>query len=399
MQNSLSTSSESQKFSLSEKKQFISCFSTFAINGAVALSVGALLPYILDTYGFAYALAGLLVSLHSIGNLVSSFLAGVLPLWLGRRKSMLVFSSMIIISFVLLVFVENYFAIALAFLMTGLGRGAVSNFNNAVISEIAPDKAWALNTLHATFAIGAFLAPIGVLLFTSNNALGWKAMCVFMAFAGVAELLIYALMPLTTDKIAKTKNANQSFAFFNSTSFWLCTGTLFFYLCAEQGVIGWMVTYFKESGLMSANYAQSMASVLWILILLGRLSVAWLSQKFKRTTLLAFMAVGFIGFFMVVLLGRTLPIITIGIAGFGFSIAGIYPTTVSLSGKTIKEFPLSWSVMLTIAGLGAILMPMIIGTVADIAGIYAGISSIVVAIVLAVIFIVVNILYSRKNLE
>lgn len=394
-----SQSPASTPLSSAEKRQFAACCATFSINGAVALSVGALLPYVRDAYGLAYVFAGLLVSLHSVGNLVSSFLAGVLPLWLGRKGSMMLFSSMVVIAFVLMVLANNPVLLALAFFLTGLGRGAVSNFNNTIISEIAPGKAWALNAMHASFAVGAFLAPMGVLLFTGSAALGWQAMCWFMAAAGLAELLVYTAMPLQKNRVERVSGADKNLGFLRKTSFWLGTGTLFFYLCAEQGVIGWMVTYFRDSGLMSPAYAQGMASVLWLLILAGRLTVAWLSRRVKRSTLLGYMAVGFLCFFIVVLFGRTLPVITLGIAGFGFSIAGIYPTTVALSGKTIAQYPFAWSVMLTTASFGSILMPMIIGTVADAVSIYAGISTIVVAIVMAVAFITATIVYARRNTD
>lgn len=391
-----SSPQSAQTLSGTEKKQFAACFSTFVVNGAIALSIGGLLPYIRDTYGLAYAFAGLLVSLHSVGNLISSFVAGLLPLVLGRRKSIVCFISMVVIAYLLLANTKSPAFLALAFLMTGLGRGAVSNFNNTIISEIAPGKAWAMNTLHAMFAIGAFSAPLAILLFTGNPALGWRAMCWFMAVCCGVELLIYCCMPLPKDRVERAASGVKNFEFLKKPSFLLGTGTLFFYLCAEQGVIGWMVTYFKDTGLMSAGYAQGMASVLWVLILAGRLTAAALSRTVRRSTLLAGMGVGFLAFFLVVLLGRSLPVITLGIAGFGFSMAGIYPTVVALSGKTIKTYPLAWSFMLTIASFGSILMPSVIGAIADNLGLFAGISSIVVALVLAVCLITATVLYCRR---
>ncbi|MEG1153726.1 MAG: MFS transporter, partial [Ruthenibacterium sp.] len=379
----------------STKKQFAACYSTFFINGALALSIGALLPYIRDSYGLDYAFAGLLVSLHSVGNLISSFLAGVLPLWLGRRKSMLVFSFCFMLSFMMMTWGATPALLIAAYLMSGLARGAVSNFNNSVINEIAPGKAIALNILHAMFAIGAFLAPFIVLLCTSDNAENWRVMCYLMAGMGVVEFIIYALMPIPHDEVVKAEKASSNGAFLREKQFWICTGTLFFYLCAEQGVIGWMVTYFKDSGLMSAGYAQMMASILWILILVGRLTAGWLSLHISKSRLLVLMGLGFVLFFGVVMLGRSLPLITFGIAGFGFSMAGIYPTTVSLSGDTIKAYPLAWSTMLTLAGFGAILMPSVIGTVANTAGIYAGMLTITVAVALTLCFIFANFMLHR----
>ncbi len=66
--------------------------------------------------------------------------------------------------------------------------------------------------------------------------------------------------------------------------------------------------------------------------------------------------------------------------GFGFSMAGIYATTVSFAGEIIKKYNLAWSFTLTIASLGSIIMPAIIGLIADNYGISLGISSIAVAL-------------------
>lgn len=389
---------QTQTFTSVEKKQFSVSFFAFFCNGALALSVGALLPFLRDTYGLDYAFAGLLVSLHSVGNLVSSFAAGLLPLWVGRKKSIVLFSAFYACAFLLITLNPNNFVLAAAFVMSGLARGAVSNFNNILINEIAPGKAWAMNTLHAMFAIGAFLAPLAVLVCTAGNPGGWRTMCYIMIGLGVLELIGFAGMPLANDRVVRAeKSAAKGATFLREKQFWICTGTLFFYLCAEQGVIGWMVTYFKDSGLMSAGYAQVMASVLWILILAGRLSAAYLSTKINKARLLGLMGLGFIAFFVVVLLGRSLPVITLGIAGFGFSMAGIYPTTVSLSGSTIKAYPLAWSTMLTAAGFGAILMPSIIGAVAEKAGIYAGMCTVVIAVLITCGFILANLRMHRND--
>ena len=79
--------------------------------------------------------------------------------------------------------------------------------------------------------------------------------------------------------------------------------------------------------------------------------------------------------------------IIIGIIGFGFSMAGIYPTTVSFSGKLIQDFPLAWSFILTLASLGSILMPSAIGRIAEKAGIAAGMSSVAAVVVIDLVCI------------
>lgn len=108
------------------------------------------------------------------------------------------------------------------------------------------------------------------------------------------------------------------------------------------------------------------------MILAGRLTTVYLSDKVRKGTLL-------------------------GIMGFGYSMAGIYPSAVSFAGHLNRRYNMSWSFMLTLASLGSILMPTIIGKIADTAGIVYGMSSIVVVIIIDMVFIAMLTAYMRKN--
>jgi fucose permease len=375
-----------------------SSYIIFLINGMLALSIGSMLPFIRDARGLEYDFCGIIVSLHSVGNLMSSFLAGALAIKLGRKKSILFFNAFMAISYLLIIATDNNFCLALAFLLTGMARGATSNFCNATINSIAPGKVAASSGLHAMFSVGAFLFPILLTLLTAANADNWILACVFMLFMSVLSWILYATMPVDESIVKKGEEAKEnSYGFFKEPMFLLCTGTLFFYLCVEQGVIGWMVTYFKDTGLIAGTLSQITASVLWIMILAGRLTTVYLSDKVRKGTLLRIMAVGLVSFFILLLFARTTLWIMIGIMGFGYSMAGIYPSAVSFAGHLNRRYNMSWSFMLTLASMGSILMPTIIGKIADTAGIIYGMSSIVVVIVIDMIFIGMLTTYMRKN--
>ena len=399
-----------------KKQQFIFSYITFMLNGMLALSIGSLLPFIRDARGLEYAFCGLLVSLHSVGNLLSSFFAGVLAVKIGRKWSILFFNAFYAISYLLILSGGGPVCLVLAFLLTGLARGATSNFCNATINNLAPGQAWILNGLHAMFSIGAFLFPILLTVMTAGSAGRWWQACGFMVDMGLLSWILYGCMPVDEGGQKKEKrekknraiersgcayskenHGKSTMSFFREPMFLLCTATLFFYLCVEQGVIGWLVTYFKDTVLLSASLSQITASVQWIMILAGRLTTAWLSTKVDKTKLLRVMGVGLILFFIVLITGRTTPQIVIGIMGFGYSMAGIYPTTVSFAGKLIQKYPLSWSYMLTVASLGSILMPSVIGRIAESAGIFYGMSSIVVVIIIDMALIVGLTAYMKKK--
>ena len=57
---------------------------------------------------------------------------------------------------------------------------------------------------------------------------------------------------------------------------------------------------------------------------------------------------------------------------------------------------MAWSYILTFASLGSILMPSIIGKIAETAGIYYGMSSIVAVVMIDLVFIIVLYRYIRK---
>jgi len=73
-----------------ENKLIAGTMFAFMVSGATSLALGSLIPFLRSTYNLSYEIAGMLVSLQSVGNLVSVGLMGFLPVFLGRRKSVLV---------------------------------------------------------------------------------------------------------------------------------------------------------------------------------------------------------------------------------------------------------------------------------------------------------------------
>lgn len=380
-----------------EKKRLGYTYLAFMLNGILALSIGSLLPFIREARELNYVFAGLLVSLHSVGNLISSFAAGAAAAAIGRKKSILLFNACYALSYLLILGGTSQAALAAAFLMTGLARGASSNFGNTEINSLAPGRAGFLNGLHAMFSIGAFLFPIFLTLLTRTDASRWIYACYFMVAMGVLSWILYFLVPVDTKEQVKKEKKSSNFGFFKEPLFYLCTATLFFYLCAEQGVIGWLITYFVDTGLLSDALSQLMASVLWIMMLAGRLSTAWASGRVRKERLLPVMGIGIVAFFFWLLLSRNTVLIVIGIMGFGYSMAGIYPTTVSFCGALLQKYAMAWSFILTIASMGSILMPSVIGRIAERAGIAYGMSSVVVVVLLDLALIVALSRYVRRE--
>ena len=70
------------------------CFFAFFCNGALTLTMGSAIPDLKATYGLNDTISGLFLSAHSAGNLVAGFVSGLVPLYLGQRRSIMLLSAL-----------------------------------------------------------------------------------------------------------------------------------------------------------------------------------------------------------------------------------------------------------------------------------------------------------------
>lgn len=383
----MATDSFYSRLNQNEKYVLNVAYYVFAVNGLYGMIMGSLLPYISSQYNLSDTVSGSLLSSHYIGNLLASYVAGILPLYLGRKRSIMFLGSFVTIGFLMMIFTGNPLLLILAFFFTGISRGSISNFNNQIVNEVSNSSTGALSFLHSIFAIGALAAPYLVIassrLIGQDN--GWRlAAAVIVILTGISVLL-YARMKITDKKTAKSKGG--SYNFLKLKSFWICAGLLFFYLCGESTINGWLVKYFVDTDILTIGYSQFLASLLWVGMFLGRLAVARYGDRFPRVPMLYLFTLATTLFFVMLMASRDQTMITIAIGGLGLSMAGIYPTTMAATGTTIKDYPMAMGVLLVLGGVGSIVMPIITGAVSDAFGIFYGMGAIGVALFLMILFV------------
>lgn len=381
---------------LSPDNQYIVkiAYYAFAVNGLFGMIMGSLLPYISDAYNLSDTVSGSLLSSHYIGNLLASFIAGVLPLYMGRKRAIVFLTSFVTAGFLLMIFTGNPFLLLLSFFFTGLTRGSISNFNNSIINEVSNSSPAAMSFLHSIFAIGALLAPylvMGSVKLAGEN--GWRLAGSVIVALTALSVYFFSQMKLKDGPVQQKKKV-ASYHFMKEKEFWILSGILFFYLCGESTINGWLVKYFVDSGILTIGYSQFLASLLWIGMLVGRLTVASQGQRYSRTNQLYLFAFTTTLLFIVLLSSRNSLVITFAILGLGLSMAGIYPTTIAATGGFIKDYPMAMGVILVLGNIGSIVMPTITGALSDRFGIFYGMAAIAVALVLMILCVF---LYQRDQ--
>lgn len=380
-----------------QKRIINACFYAFFINGITSLIIGAILPYLLADFQIGYDKGGMLISFQSIGNLLASFLGGIISVYIGRRNAIVALSLMTALGFSGMVIFKSPAILILPFFLTGIGRGSVSNLSNTIVNDVSDGNPKDLNILHTFFAVGAFMAPF-VSSWLLNNGFSWRFVLGLVATLAALMTLNFATSNIDNTRAERERKEDRkksSLDFLKNVDFYLSSGILFFYVGVEYAVNNWIVTYLKDSGIMSTSMAQKILSMLWIIIIFGRLFVAYISKKVDKRSILLLSSIGAMVFFLLFLLSSSTWAIAICILGLGFCLSGIYPTTISNAGSVLKGSSLAMGTILGIAGLGGIIMPYVTGVVAENYGIKGGMTAIGVAAVLLFIFTLVNRLRAR----
>lgn len=367
----------------------------FLTSGMMSTLIGALLPFMKAEYQMSYMLSGAVISAHQIGNFAALLIAGYLPYLIGRKNSTLTLSLGIVIGFLLMTLSGNPLLLLLAFAFTGIGRGTMSNITNVVMSEIAENKTASLNLLHASFAVGAFLAPFLAILTTSVFGVYWRVSAWVLVLFELTVLFFLSRSSLSGKP--KTKQNDEGRAFMRSGRYWLNTFILFFYLCGEASVIGWLVTYFNDTGRLSPALALTTSSALWVFILVGRLICATLSMKINKNVLLVILGALQIVFFLMMISVEHIALIYLSLFGFGLAMSGTYPTTLSTMDRKFNSSTIATGTCIATATVGAITMPIIVGSVAQAVGIAGGLATISLSILCMFTLILVKFFLEKKD--
>lgn len=394
----------------SRRTLLYACFYAFFCNGMIALTQGSMLPDMKAAYGLSDTAGGLMLSAHSIGNLAAGFLSGVVGVYLGRKRTVIMLSSLAFIGMLLIAVQGVPGLLFFAFILTGVGRGSVSNFNNGTVNAITGGSAAASNLLHAVFAVGAIFSPMAFLLL--RNAINWQAGVLLVVVCGAISVANLTRVTVPDDRPAKkTGGRSGGFGFLKEPAFLVLAGMMLFYLCSEYAINGWLVSYIQHKDALLQNfgvtgealdravraYSQTMATLLWAVILVGRLTSAWLSQRIAPKKLMLIASALEAGCFAGLLFSSTIPAVTLCVAGLGFFMSGICPMIYADAAVYTNAYPMATGILLSFGSAGGIAMPTVVGALADAHGFNGGMTAILVAIALLVVFAALNVLLGGRR--
>lgn len=370
---------------------------TFCFSGICAISSGIIVSLLQEKYGFSYAMTGTLLSFMSVGNMAAAFLAGMLPARIGLRRTVLIMTTGYFLGYVLTTLTGAIGLLAAAFIMIGLAKGCALNADSVLVGNHSENRAQAMQIMHSCYACGALLCPF---LISWLSGVSVDAPMIGIGGIGIVLWIVYLAgrlpgktLPTTTPAADKdgtpaeagtaqeSADAGESsageemdgsnrFAFLRSVTFWLLVALVFCQNAAETSVTGWLVTYYKNQEILTGSLAGYTMTVMWGATLIARLLIAFVIPIHNTYKAMALMgAACTVMYAILVFMDTPIPAIT-ALFLFSFSMAGVNPMATSSAGKALTSEGMG--ILLPIGGIGAIVFPLIIGFVADYAGLQAG---------------------------
>ena len=343
-------------------------FITFFLSGICTISAGIIISILQEKYSLTYSTTGSLLSFMSAGSMSDSFLSGILPRKLGVRKTVLILTAGYFIGYLLTAFIGLPGVLIAAFLMIGMAKGCALNRCTVLVGNNSADRPRGLQIMHACYAMGALLCPF---LITALSSVDLIMPMLGVALCGLVfwGVYVYARLPRKQTEKEKTA-APSSHGFLRSPLFWLLAALLFCQNGAETSVTGWLVTYYRNQNILSGALSSYTMTIMWGATLIARLLIAFvvpIKNQFKALFLMGVCCT--VLYAILVPIHASLPAIMMLFA-FAFAMAGVNPMSTACLGKQISQE--SMAVLLPLGSAGAILMPLIIGLVADHAGLQAG---------------------------
>ena len=131
----------------------------------------------------------------------------LIPLLIGIKSSLMLLNLLPIIGFFLVLITGNPFILIFAFLLTGLRRFSISNYDNQPVITLSGGNSSPLNALHGFFAIGAVTAPLIALACTRFGAIGWR-IAVYVILA-LLLLSVFTSAFMKMDSVTYSREENE----------------------------------------------------------------------------------------------------------------------------------------------------------------------------------------------
>jgi fucose permease len=378
----------------------LSYFLAFVTLGMASASLGPALPYLAENTGSLLSRISILFISNRIGSILGSLVGGHLY---DSKPGNIVMAIMLLLIALGLIFIPlaaSLYLLLAVILAVGFARGAVDVGGNVLIVWTHQQKhsqqrlPSLMNALHLSYGVGAFLVPLIIALAVQKTGtITWGFWLLTLLVLPNCLWLFRLPSPESRPSATEKSTINGGYLFPA-----LITAFLFLCIAAEAAFGGWIYTYSLVKGLANRISAAYLTSAYWGGLTVGRLIFTLLAVKLKpRIILLLSLGGSLLSISSLLIWSDSAAVTWTGSIGFGFFLASIFPSTITLASRTMKLTGKVTGVFLVGASSGAMLLPWLIGQLFEPVGPWVTIVLILASIVLAFFILAAIILLQRRS--
>ena len=348
---------------------WIACFSFIAIGiQGSALNVAWL--YMQDSFGKSLDAIGIVLLAGTVGGLAVSFLSGHILRFLSIGWVCLVATCFEVIALVIISITPHWAIFVAAALILGLGRSGINVAMNTFVAEHY--SAGRMNLLHAIYGIGATAGPLLVTFIVVNLASDWQ---LAYGMITIIQVIVAGLFILTLKHWSLDEKEHDSQQIVRATylatlkllPMWAGLALLSCHVGFQMSMGQLMNNLLVEGRSVDAGLAGLWISLFWGFLTVGRMIFAALTDRFGAPTILRYCTLGSILGVIAIWLNLTTSLSFAGLALVGFSLAPVFPSSVSRTPALVGKAhsPNAIGFQMAGAGLGGALIPGLVAYIAD----------------------------------
>lgn len=356
---------------LNFKHTIVSCFIGYIVQAIVCNFAPLLFVTFSSEFNISLSKITVLVTVTFVVQILVDLIAAKYVDKIGYRQSLVLAHVLSAAGFVMMGVLPDLFdpfsALLLSVTVYSIGSGLLEVLISPVVESCpTKNKKGMMSLLHSFYCWGS----VAVILLTTAffAAFGrdnWRILSMLWAVLPVVNCVLLFFVPINhpveeDEKIPVSEMAKNKF-FFLLILLMVAAGA------SEQAMSQWAST-FAETGLHVSKSVGDLAGPCMFAVLMGsaRLLYSFISEKVNLVKYMSFCGVLCIAAYLMASLSSNAVVSLIGCGLCGFSVGVLWPGTISIAAKHLKNGGTALFALLALAGdLGCTVGPTAIGLISD----------------------------------
>lgn len=311
---------------------------------------------------------GILLTASTVGGLIVSFYGGRFIAWLGLGRVCLLGSILSAACALLMGLAQQWNLVVFVMFVWGIGRAMLNTSVNTFVASHYSSRQ--MNWLHAIFGVGSTLGPLLVTFIVADLTLSWRLSYFILAAIEVVVMLLFFMTLKDWSlkvKVAEAKVSPTLAQTLGLAPVWL--GTLLFVIHTGMQMSTGQLSnnLFVEGRGIDPRTAGIWISLFWGFITIGRLTFGTFINRSGAGVVLRFCMLGTVLAALLIWWNAAPGMSFVGIALAGFTLAPVFPTSVSRIPSLVgaAHSPNAIGIEMAGAALGGALLPGVVGYLAE----------------------------------